>query len=68
MAYGSDDGVACLTSFVTADVRPAGVPANVPGLPSLAETNLPAPLDEPVGHCSPGVEHVRLGPSRPLFT
>jgi uncharacterized protein YqjF (DUF2071 family) len=28
---------------------------------------LRAPLDEPVVHFSPGVEHVRLGPSRPLF-
>ncbi|MEU1476604.1 DUF2071 domain-containing protein [Streptomyces sp. NPDC005760] len=29
---------------------------------------LPGPLGEPVVHYSPGVEHVRLGPSRPLFT
>ncbi|MET7733157.1 DUF2071 domain-containing protein [Streptomyces sp. NPDC005402] len=33
-----------------------------------AAAGLPAPLDEPVVHFSPGVEHVRLGPSRPLFT
>ncbi|MFG2725980.1 DUF2071 domain-containing protein [Streptomyces canus] len=33
-----------------------------------AAAGLPAPLDEPVVHYSPGVEHVRLGPSRPLFT
>ncbi|CAM5328015.1 DUF2071 domain-containing protein [Streptomyces canus] len=70
VAYGAADGVAWvgLTAFVMADVRPAGVPATVPGLPSLAETNLPAPLDEPVGHYSPGVEPVRPGPTRPLFT
>jgi uncharacterized protein YqjF (DUF2071 family) len=33
-----------------------------------AAAGLPAPLDEPVVHFSPGVRHVRLGPSRPLFT
>ncbi|MFF1306336.1 YqjF family protein [Streptomyces sp. NPDC058307] len=33
-----------------------------------AAVGLPAPLDEPVVHYSPGVRHVRLGPSRPLFT
>jgi uncharacterized protein YqjF (DUF2071 family) len=31
-----------------------------------AAAGLPAPLDGPVVHYSPGVEHVRLGPSRPL--
>jgi uncharacterized protein YqjF (DUF2071 family) len=31
-----------------------------------AAVGLPAPLDGPVVHYSPGVEHVRLGPSRPL--
>ncbi|WP_128374373.1 YqjF family protein [Streptomyces cavernae] len=36
------DGAAwvSLTPFVMADVRPAGVPAVMPGLPSFAETNL----------------------------
>ncbi|MFG2470164.1 DUF2071 domain-containing protein [Streptomyces canus] len=29
---------------------------------------LPAPFDERVVHFSPGVGHVRLGASRPLFT
>ncbi|MFG2796275.1 YqjF family protein [Streptomyces pseudovenezuelae] len=29
-----------LTPFVMADVRPAGLPVSVPGLPSFAETNL----------------------------
>ncbi|MDH6485606.1 hypothetical protein [Streptomyces sp. SAI-127] len=33
-----------------------------------AAASLPAPLDEPVVHHSPGVEHVRPAPSRPLFT
>ncbi|MHA5053689.1 YqjF family protein [Streptomyces sp. SD15] len=36
------DGAAwvALTPFVMADLRPPGVPAGVPGLPSFAETNL----------------------------
>jgi uncharacterized protein YqjF (DUF2071 family) len=33
-----------------------------------AAAGLPAPLDEPVVHHSPGVEPVRQAPSRPLFT
>ncbi|WP_053846439.1 YqjF family protein [Streptomyces sp. NRRL B-24085] len=42
LAVDEYDGVAWvgLTPFVMADVRPAGVPAAVPGLPSFAETNL----------------------------
>ena len=78
VAYGADDGVAWVWRGWVSRVRPAGVP----GLPSFAETNLvavleetlttamglPAPLDEPVGHYSPGVEPVRPGSSRPLFT
>ncbi|MDH6566260.1 uncharacterized protein YqjF (DUF2071 family) [Streptomyces sp. SAI-117] len=31
-----------------------------------AAVGLPVPLDKPVVHYSPGVRHVRLGPSRPL--
>ncbi|WP_284436250.1 DUF2071 domain-containing protein [Streptomyces sp. TUS-ST3] len=33
-----------------------------------AAAGLPAPFGAPVVHYSPGVEHVRLGPSRPLPT
>ncbi|MEV7072444.1 DUF2071 domain-containing protein [Streptomyces sp. NPDC093990] len=42
LAVDEYDGVAWvgLTPFVMADVRPMGVPAAVPGLPSFAETNL----------------------------
>lgn len=42
LAVDEYDGTAWVgfTPFVMADVRPPGVPASVPGLPTFAETNL----------------------------
>lgn len=38
-----------LTPFVMADVRPPGVPARLPGLPTFAETNLRTYVRHPSG-------------------
>ncbi|WP_439145617.1 DUF2071 domain-containing protein [Streptomyces canus] len=54
-----------LTPFVMADVRPAGVPATVPGFPSFAETHLRAYVRREDGR--DGIWFLSIEVARPLM-